>query len=191
VREALARLGREGLVASRRGAGTFVLSAPTDYPIGRRVRFTENIRASGRTPSRADLVLTTRAADAGEAEALALTPGAPVHSYEGLSLADGEPVALFASLFPADRFPDLPWQLARDPSITAALRAGGVPDYVRLSTRLLATLAAPHQAARLRLPEPAALLRSTHLNADPQGRPVELGTTWFAGDRVALLLADP
>jgi GntR family phosphonate transport system transcriptional regulator len=54
----------------------------------------------------------------------------------------------------------------------------------------VATLATAHQAARLRLPMPTALLRSTHLNADPEGRPVELGTTWFAGDRVALVLAD-
>jgi GntR family phosphonate transport system transcriptional regulator len=191
VREALARLGREGLVASRRGAGTFVLAPPADYPLGRRVRFTEAMRASGRTPSREGTVLTTRAADAREAEALALSPGDPVHSYEGVSLADGQPVALFQSVFPAARFPDLPRHLAADPSVTAALAASGVPDYLRASTRLVATLATPHQAARLRLSEPAALLRSTNLNADPEGRPVELGTTWFAGDRVALLLADP
>lgn len=190
VREALARLAREGLLAPRRGAGHFVLAPPADYPLGRRVRFSENIRAAGRTPSRADLLLTTRAADAQEAEALALSPGAPVHGYEGVSLADNEPVALFQSVFPADRFPDLPAHLARDPSVTAALAASGVPDYARASTRLVATLATPHQAARLRLPHPAALLLSIHVNADPEGRPVELGTTWFAGDRVALTLAD-
>jgi GntR family phosphonate transport system transcriptional regulator len=190
VREALRRLSTEGLVASRRGAGTFVLTPPADYPLGRRVRFSAAMRAAGREPSRSACVLLTRAADAAEAQALGLLPGAPLHAYEGVSLADGQLVALFQSLFPADRFPDLASHLARDPSVTAALAASGVPDYVRSVTRLVATVATAHQAARLRLREPAALLRSTHVNADPEGRPVEIGTTWFAGDRVTLVLAE-
>lgn len=190
VREALARLGREGLVAARRGAGTFVLAPPAEYPIGRRVRFGQNIRASGRTPSRGEVVVTTRAADAAEAEALGLPPGAPVHAHEGVSLADGQPLALFQSVFPAERFPDLPARLAANPSVTEALAACGVVDYTRASTRLVATLATPHQAARLRLPLPAALLRSIGVNVDAEGRPVEHGVTWFAGDRVTLTLAE-
>jgi len=32
----------------------------------------------------------------------------------------------------------------------------------------------------------APLLRSETINVEPQGRPVEFGMTWFAGDRVAL-----
>lgn len=190
VREALARLGREGLVAARRGSGTFVLAPPAEYPIGRRVRFGQNIRASGRTPSREGLVLTTRAADAAEAEALALAPGEAVHAYEGVSLADGQPVALFRSVFPAARLPGLPARLAANPSVTEALAACGVADYTRASTRLVAVLASPHQAARLRLPEPAALLRSSGVNLDAMGRPIEHGVTWFAGDRVTLTLGE-
>ena len=190
LREALARLAREGLVATRRGAGTFVLAPPADYPIGPRVRFSENIRAAGRTPSRAGLTMTTRAADADEGAALSLGAGDPVHVWEGVSLADGEPVAIFRSAFPAGRFPYLPDLLAREPSVTTALAGCGVTDYRRASTRLVAVLSAPDQAARLRLAHPAALLRSTHVNVDPEGRPVEIGTTWFAGGRVALVLAE-
>jgi GntR family phosphonate transport system transcriptional regulator len=187
LREALARLARAGLVRPRRGAGTYVLAPPTDYPLGPRVRFTEAIRAAGRIPSRAGTVVTTRAADAAEAQALDLPPGAAVHSYEGVSLADEEPVALFRSVFPAARFPRLPELLGADPSVTAALAASGVPDYLRLRTRLVGALATPLESARLRLPSPAALLVSTHVNADGAGRPVEYGITRFAGDRVALV----
>ena len=190
VREALARLGAEGLVFSRRGAGHFVAQRPADYPIGRRVRFAQNIRAAGRTPSRRLLHLGTRPADAAEAEALDLAPGDPVHIHEGVSLASGQPVALFRGAFPAARLPDLAAHLAATDSVTAALALSGVPDYVRASTRLVATLATPTQAAHLRLDLPAALLRSTALNVDPSGRPVEHGTTWFAGDRVTLTLGD-
>ncbi len=72
VRDTLARLAAEGLVISRRGAGSFVASRPTDYPLGRRVRFEANLRAAGRTPAREVLALLTRAADEGEAAALGL-----------------------------------------------------------------------------------------------------------------------
>ena len=52
VRHALAALAEDGLVQPRRGAGVFVTSVPTDYPMGPRVRFDQNVLASGRTPSR-------------------------------------------------------------------------------------------------------------------------------------------
>ena len=97
-------------------------------------------------------------------------------------------MALFRSAFPAARLPDLPAHLGATGSVTAALAACGVADYLRVSTRLVAALATPQEAALLHLREPAALLRSTGVNADPEGRPVEFGITWFAGDRVTLTL---
>jgi GntR family transcriptional regulator, phosphonate transport system regulatory protein len=33
------------------------------------------------------------------------------------------------------------------------------------------------------------LLLSVAVNADPKGRPVEFGMTWFAGERVTLTLS--
>ena len=47
VRHAIKALAGEGLVLPRRGAGVFVTSTPTDYPIGRRVRFHQNLSAQG------------------------------------------------------------------------------------------------------------------------------------------------
>jgi GntR family phosphonate transport system transcriptional regulator len=186
VRRSIAALGDEGLVHSRRGSGVFVAGKPTEYPLGRRVRFHQNLRAAGRLPGREVLTIATRSSDAEEAEALALAPGAEVHSYEGLSLADGQPIATFRSVFPAARFPDLPRVLLEERSTTAALARVGVPDYTRASTRLTAVPATATQALHLRLPEGAPLLRSVSINVDPEGRPVEYGHTWFAGDRVTL-----
>jgi GntR family phosphonate transport system transcriptional regulator len=40
----------------------------------------------------------------------------------------------------------------------------------------------------MRLPEGAALLRTEAINADPDGRPIEFGISWFSGDRVALTI---
>lgn len=190
VRRALAELSACGLVYSRRGAGVFVAHQPTDYPIGRRVRFHRNLQAAGRLPAKTILGLETRAADTREAEALALDPAAMVHVYNGLSLADGQPIALFRSVFPADRFPDLPEALTRHRSVTAALTVQGIQDYTRAWTRLNAKLATATQALHLRLAEGAPILRTIAVNADAEGHPIEYGRTWFAGDRVTLTLAE-
>lgn len=190
VRRALASLSEQGLVHARRGAGVFVATRPTDYPLGKRVRFHRNIRAGGQTPTKSVLAVTTRMADTREAEALALESGAPVHVYDGLSLADNQPLALFQSLFPATRLPDLPQALSQTGSVTEALKSCGIPDYTRISTRITAKLANPTQALHLRIDTGAPVLRTEAINADPQGTPVEYGRTWFAGDLVTLTLED-
>lgn len=189
VRHALAQLADAGLVHARRGAGVFVTARPTDYALGRRVRFSQNLAAAGRTGSHRFTRLETRPCDALEAQMLDLSPGDPVHVVEGLSLADGQPLALFRSVLPG-------WlagfcDQARDhQSITAALAACGVADYTRASTRITAKLANATQAVALRIPQGAPVLRSVAVNLDDRGRPVEYGRTWFAGDRVSLVLAD-
>ena len=186
VRHALADMAAAGTVHARRGAGVFVALIPTDYPLGRRVRFHQNVLASGRTPSRDILRIETRPCDAREAEMLNLAPAEAIHIIEGLSLADGVPLAKFQSVFPALRFPDLPSAMARLSSVTQALAEGGLADYTRASTRLTAKAADAILALHLRVAEGSPVLRTVALNVDAAGKPVEFGTTWFAGDRVTL-----
>lgn len=188
VRRALASLAEQGLVHARRGAGVFVTSRPTDYPIGRRVRFHQNIAAGGQTPGKRMLSVQTRSADTREAEALNLAEGDPVHVCDGLSLVDGQPVAIFNSVFPAARLPGLIQALEHTASVTQALRQCGVPDYTRQSTRITAKLANSVQSQHLLVPEGAPIIRTSSINVDPNGQPVEYGRTWFAGDRVTLTL---
>ncbi|MBL3579946.1 phosphonate metabolism transcriptional regulator PhnF, partial [Rhodovulum visakhapatnamense] len=189
VRRALADLAEARLVHARRGSGVYVAARPTDYPLGRRVRFHQNLAAAGRSADRKVLLRTTGKADRREAEALALPEGAAVHVYEGISLADGQPLALFRSVFPADRLPGLLDALAEDPSVTRALARAGVADYTRASTRLTAKRATPTQALHLDLRPGDPILRSVSVNVDAGGQPVEYGRTWFAGDRVSLIVA--
>lgn len=189
ARHAIASLAETGVLRTRRGAGVFVASAPTDYPLGRRVRFHQNVAASGRTASRRVTLLDTRAADAKEAEALRLPPGAPVHVVEGVSLVDGQPVAVFRSVFDATRFPGLLAHLGAEPSVTRALALSGLADYTRAETRLTAKTAPATMALTLELPQGAPVLRSVAVNVDAQGVPVEYGTTWFAGERVTLTVS--
>ena len=189
VRQALAAMATEGVVYARRGAGVFVAAAPTDYALGRRVRFHQAISASGRTPSRKITRLETRAASVRESEALAIGRGDPVHVVEGVSLSDSQPIATFRSVFPALRFAGLLAAMAQEPSVTQALAACGVSDYTRAQTRLTAKLADAVLALTLQIKPGAPVLRSVAINVDALGVPVEFGTTWFAGDRVTLTVA--
>ena len=189
VRHALATLAEAGTVHARRGAGVFVTARPTVYPLGRRVRFHQNVAASGRTPTRRITRAETRPGTARETSALGLAEGEAVHVVEGVSLADGQPLAAFRSVLPAARFPDLLREMAKTSSITAALAACGVADYTRASTAITAKLATSLMALTLQVPVGAPILRSVAVNVDAEGRPVEYGTTWFAGDRVTLTVS--
>lgn len=188
VRHALSALVEDGLVRTRRGSGAFVTARPTDYPLSKRVRFHENLRAAGRTPAKKVLQIETRAATEGEASALDTYTGDQVCAYLGLSLADGQPIAIFESVFPVLRLPGIETALQESSSVTAALRIVGIADFTRASTRLTAVRADPTHALHLQLTEGAPLLRSTSVNVDAARTPVEYGRTFFAGDRVTLTL---
>ena len=188
VRHGIAALVEEGLVRPRRGAGAFVAATPTDYPIGQRVRFHENLIAAGRRPDKRVLHIETRSATTGEAEALQVAASDPVCAYHGLSLADGQPIAVFESLFPVSRVGDIAAALETTSSVTEALRLAGVSDYTRASTRLTALRATATHALHLQVSEGDPLLKSSGVNVDKSGTPVEFGRTWFAGDRVTLTL---
>lgn len=188
VRHALQDLADKGLTLSRRGAGVFVTQAPTDYPLGRRVRFHQNMRAAGRLPARQILTRETRSADLEEARALALPPGATVHVIEGLSYVDEIAVAHFHSVFPLDRLPEIAGAFEATNSVTAALGQCGVPDYTRASTRIAASRATPTQALHLRCREGDPVLQTRSVNVDAAGHPVEYGNTTYNADRVTLTL---
>lgn len=190
VRHALGALAERGIVHSRQGAGVFVAQRQTDYPLGRRVRFHQNVLAAGQTPSRRISRTETRPCDTAEARALGLKPGDAVHVVEGLSLADGQPIAAFRSVLPAARFPSLLDQVRGTGSITRALAAVGLTDYTRAETRLTAQLADPVLAVALSVRPGAPVMRTVAVNVGPDSMPVELGTTWFAGERVTLTVAD-
>lgn len=190
VRRALAALADRDIVFSRRGAGVFVRHTPTPYPIGRRVRFHQNLLDANRVPDKQVLHLETRTATPHEVEALGLTGALLVHVYEGTIRSDDIPVGAFRSIFPADRFPDFLKVMRETSSVTKTFAAHGVTDYTRARTEVTAQVATKARADLLEIRSSDPVLRTISINVDQEGVPIEFGRSWFAADKVTLTVTD-
>lgn len=187
VRRAMEELSRAGLARIEQGRGAFVRDDVLDYVVAPRTRFSEWIRRHNMEPSGRVLRLGAEPATAAAAAALDIAEGTPITVLHRLGLADGRPVSLGTHHFPP-RLAGLAAALAREPTITAALRAVGVADYLRQVTRITATLPTAEEAAVLDLPRSRPLLVTENLNIDGDGRVVEFGLTRYPTPRVQIVV---
>jgi GntR family phosphonate transport system transcriptional regulator len=192
VRSAMAALAEDGLLRRVPGKGTLIEKRERlVYPVGRRTRFSEGLGGqAGETDIRM-LAEEERPASGAVATALALASGAMIVRLDTLSLADGVPVSLAAHYFAHERFAGIGKKLATYHSITRALAAFGVDDYVRVSTEVTARMASAEESDRLALNGNQIVLETVAVNADSEGRPIQYSRTLFAADRIALRLDTP
>ena len=188
IRHAIATMREDGLVRSRRGAGVFVTAAPVDYRVGQRTRFTQPLAEQGHSSARRVLRLEEIPATDRHAGHLDIAVGDPVLVLESIGLIDSHPATHGQGVFPLERVPRLPAALEETSSITAALSAVGVTDYSRAWTRISAVRAAGAIARHLEVTDGSPLIRTRSLNIDADGRPIELGRTYFCADRIELLV---
>jgi GntR family phosphonate transport system transcriptional regulator len=187
IRRAVDTLVRSGQVRVEQGKGAFVADDLLDYEISTRTRFSERIRRQNRVPDGHTLRLRQVEASPTVAAALEIPERASVVMLERLGLADGIPLSLADHYFPVDRLPGIADALRATNSITDALRAVGVADYVRRSTRVTARMPTAAEADRLEVPRTRPLLVCENLNADSDGRPIEFALTRHPSSRVQLV----
>ncbi|WP_375002095.1 phosphonate metabolism transcriptional regulator PhnF [Aeromicrobium sp. CTD01-1L150] len=185
ARQAIAALAADGLVESRRGSGTFVTGGDVHvHRIGMRTRLTTSLgdrhAAAGRV-----LESATQAPPVDVARRLDIGDGLAVR-VESLRTVDGEPLALATGWFDAERLPDIAAAVRRTASVTAALRASGIDDYVRVSTVVAARHATATESTLLMLEPGAIVLVTEALDALLDGTPLQHVVTRFAAQRVRL-----
>lgn len=204
VRRALATLAETGWIRTEQGRGSFVHPRPEApgrfaeaieaedgrlrYPLSRRTRFSEIVGAQARAPAGRLIAHAVEPAARTVAERLDLAPGTTVHRLETLHVADGIPISAATCWFPAARFPRLVAVYAETGSLTRALADGGCPDYVRLSTRIVARPATAAESARLSIAPGATVLAKESLDGDGVGRPIQFSRGCFAADRVEIVV---
>lgn len=185
VRSALAALTQEGIVRAIQGRGTFIERKERfSFPISRRTRFNEGIGDQAREKEGILLDCIRETTPPGVARKLGTAAATESIRLETLRKVDGRAVARSTAWFPAPRFDGIEDAYRKTGSITKAFHLLGVPDYVRISTEIVATHASDDDMADLGLSPGAIVLVTSSLNADIDGVPVQYGVSRFPADFV-------
>lgn len=187
VRRALEELSRGGLVRVEQGRGSFVAEDVLEYAVEARTRFSEWIRRHNMEPSGRLLQLKETAANSHIATGLGIRSGSRVVLLERLGFADDRPVSLSQHYFPTARLRGILDALRTSPTITEALKAVGVTDYLRQVTRVTARLPNAEEAELLRMPRNRPLLVTENVNVDRAGTVVEFGLSRYPTPRVQIV----
>ncbi|CAN7720190.1 phosphonate metabolism transcriptional regulator PhnF [Bosea sp. LjRoot237] len=189
VRQAFRHLAERGLVTVSRGRGTQVTAPRFPYRLGRRVSMRSNFGKLGIIGSSETLSTAQIAGEAEACETLGLKAGAALWQVEGLSRADGTPIGTGVHWLSVARFPGFDTAFrAAGASMTAAFKAYGIEDYVRLSTRLTARLASEREAALLQIEPGTAVMVSLAIDALPDLTPIHIVNSVFAGERMEMVV---
>jgi GntR family phosphonate transport system transcriptional regulator len=188
VRRALSSLAAQGLVRMVQGSGTYVEEFAVDLVLGRRTRHSLSLKLAGLPGSLRVLDAGTRRASAELARTLDVPPRSSVLRLKVLGEAKNRPLHVSERFFPLPRFAGLDALVRQTGSITQAFAALGVEDYVRHESRVTAVLPEPDVAVLLLQPVSRPVIQVRSVNTDTNGKPVEAATTFFAGDRVTLLV---
>ncbi|UGY09069.1 phosphonate metabolism transcriptional regulator PhnF [Phyllobacterium pellucidum] len=188
IRSAIAALTKEGVLRAEQGRGTFVAnSRKLIYRIGERTRFSQILATQVRETKGVLLSYRTEAATPEIATALGMAKG-DVIRIDTLHTADGNPVTCSTAWFDAARVPNAAEDYRSSGSITFALKAAGIDDYLRKSTIIAARHADADDLRHLQLSPGAIVLVATAINVDMDGRPVEYAKTRFAADRMEIAI---
>lgn len=107
LRSAVDRLERDGVLASRRGAGIYVLEPKFRRNLQDLHSFTEEGRRQNREISTRLISLSEAECDKQLARRFQVVLGAPLWKLSRLRLAEGKPLLLETSFFLRDRFPGI------------------------------------------------------------------------------------
>lgn len=178
VRKAIDGLVSDGIVARRRGAGTFVTRPRVEKSFSKLTSFSEDMVSRGRRPTSAWVSRTAGAVTPEEALSLGLSPGSTVYRFHRIRYADDTSMALEYATVPAYCLPSIE---AVGASLYQALDAAGhLP--VRALQRLRAIAFSPEQAEVLGI-EPGApglFIERRAFLAD--GRTAEFTQSYYRGD---------
>ena len=188
IRSAIAALTKEGVLRAEQGRGTFVAnSKKLTYRIGERTRFSQILSTQVRETKGILLAHRLEEAPADVAEALHVTSGQVVR-IDTMHTADGNPVSCATAWFDAARVPNVAEDYRSSGSITFALKAAGIDDYLRKSTLIAARHAEAEELRHLKLSPGAIVLVATAINVDTEGHPIQYSKTRFAADRLEIAI---
>lgn len=188
ARRALERLRDDERAQSWQGRGYVVADAKVTYRVGHVPRFTQAMRERGLAVSTDFVVMGRKRPPHDLSRRMGLPPGSPVERAEMVRGVNGRPVALMRVHFPLEEFGGILDHLAHTRSVTEALAAAGVADFVRKSTELHVRLPTASESVYLNIPrsQPVIVTTGVGVDAADAARVVELNQTVWRADAVSL-----
>ncbi|MFJ4781846.1 GntR family transcriptional regulator [Streptomyces sp. NPDC088794] len=184
VRQAMALLRTEGLIASRRGTRRVVIGVPRPQSFGELLSFTRWARSTGEEPGGLIVATDTRLADPTERAQLRLPEGAEVHQVRRLRTLSGRPVMLERTVYPSAVGELLAGLPSDTVSYTVALEDSGV--LFADAQHTIDLCRADDEDARLLGCRPGdPLLRERRVSTDPTGTPIEWSDDRYLPETVA------
>lgn len=184
VRQALAALRADGVIASRKGARRVVLGLPLTQSFSELLSFSAWARALGEDPRGRVVELTRREATAVDADRLGLPVGETVYYLVRVRLLSGTPVMIERTTFPGP-IGELvaTFELDRE-SIFEELGRRGI-DLARARHQIEAIPATAEDARLLELRGRAPLLRERRTTSSTAGERLEWSDDRYRGDAVS------
>lgn len=182
VRRALDALEREGLVRAAPGSGRYVRGSALTEPPNELLSFTELGSRRGLVATSRVLGSSVRPASLEEADRAGIAPGAELFELDRLRMLDGVAVAIDRTRVPLAIVPSLPEVDFRTTSLYEVLDAAGAL-VARADYTTEACAASTSQARQLGVEPGDPLLLARTTSFDESGRVVELGETFYRGDR--------
>jgi GntR family transcriptional regulator len=183
VRQALLELGRDGMIYTRAGKGTFVAEPKIDQRLRTLSGFTQDVNARGGKSSSRVLEFRVVAAAPDIAAALRLAPGTEVFILSRLRLADGVPLALESAYLPFKMFPGLLDHDFTIESLYSVLENEHNCPLTQAEQTIESALANKREAEMLEVISPAAVFKIQRLSMTNDGLPVEYVVSVYRGDR--------
>jgi len=184
VRQAMERLVRHGLVVRRPGRGSFVATAPLEYPLGRFYRFAQEMAERGIPEASQVMGRGMARPPAAVARSLHLAPGTRCLRVIRLRLAGDVPLLLETSHLPDGLAPWLATADLSHGSIYDLLEAGGV-RITEATEEVRPVVLDAARGAHFDLPPGAPALALERLSWAGT-RPAEHRLVLAPGDRVTL-----
>ena len=189
VRQAYLHLQEMGLVRTEQGRGPYFQGAQLVYPLGRRVRFRENLRRQALDPISRIISCEKEPVRANIALRLGLKPGETIWRIIMLNLTGTKPLSIGRHHVSLKRAPKLDENLMQaGGSFTAAFAASGICDYERQSTKISARLASIQEAEWLKIETGEAVLVTNGLDCDRNGNPLQVTEAIFRADKMELFV---
>lgn len=191
LRRALRQLQEQGLLARRRGAGTFVTQPKFEREVGQLVLVSSSQERRGYQPGTQVVLCEQRPANAFVAAQLALPEGAAIYFIQRVRLLNGEPVIVERLHTAAALCAGIEQHDLQHRSILEVLASEYGRQLDSTQQSLEPALATRADAALLgiRAGEPVMLERRRSL--DRSGAPLEYGEDVYRGDRFRFVTENP